>query len=98
MRQVLQHLTNQQIEAALLNLEASGARCIIIAEDVFDGTRNSEPNEDLPHASVGTRSNFGSGVLLDRSPFNRQVELIESVREKNFGSQLVIYRLLFRLL
>lgn len=96
-RQVLQHLTNRQVEAALDNLEASEARWIIVAEDVVNGPRNASPNTDLPHISVSTRSNFGSGVLLNQPPFSRPAELIASVaedRENGAGPELVVHRLL----
>ena len=96
-RQVLLHLTNQQIESALVNLETSDAKWIIVAEDVFRGIRNDSPNTDLPHVSVGTRSNLGSGILLNQPPFKRRVELITSIPEKDWadsGPELVLQRLL----
>jgi len=70
-RQVLQHLTNAQIEKILQNLEGSSWRRALITESVHDPRNNPSPNLDLPSHSVRTRTSFGSGVFLDKPPFNR---------------------------
>jgi hypothetical protein len=70
-RQVLQHLTNAQIEKILQNLDASNWRRVLITESVHDPRNNSIPNLDLPSHSVRTRTSMGSGVFLDKPPFNR---------------------------
>jgi len=70
-RQVLQHLTNAQIEKILQNLEASNWRRALITESVHDPRNNPSPNLDLPSHSVRTRTSIGSGVFLDKPPFNR---------------------------
>jgi hypothetical protein len=77
LRQVLQHLTNCQIERVLKNIELGGATFAIIAEDV---PIYCIPNIDLPAHSGFTRGYFlpPSGVFIDKSPFNRHANLIGS--------------------
>jgi len=75
-RQVLQHLTNSQIEKVLLNLEASKWRRVLITEDVHDPMHNTTPNLDLPSHSVRTRRFMGSGVFVDRPPFSREANRV----------------------
>jgi hypothetical protein len=75
-RQVLQHLTNAQIEQILKNLEASNWRRVLITEDVHNPLNNQQPNLDLPSHTVRTRVSLSSGVFLDKAPFNRQVNRI----------------------
>jgi hypothetical protein len=73
-RQVLQHLTNAQIEQILKNLEASEWRRALITEDVHDPENNQTPNLDLPSHTVRTRVSMNSGVFLDKDPFNRDAK------------------------
>jgi Methyltransferase domain len=75
-RQVLQHLTNSQIERILQNLEASEWRRVLITEDVHDPRGNKLPNIDLPSHTVRTRVSLGSGVFVDKEPFSRQATRI----------------------
>ena len=75
-RQVLQHLTNTQIERILKNLEASDWRRVLITEEVYDPRSNDLPNLDLPSHTVRTRVSLGSGVFVDEEPFNRRAKRI----------------------
>jgi hypothetical protein len=70
-RQVLQHLTNRQVEQILTTLEASDWRRALITEDVCNPRYDPIPNLDLPSHTIRTRTSLNSGVFIDRAPFNR---------------------------
>jgi hypothetical protein len=78
-REVLQHLTNAQIEMILKNLEASTWRRVLISESVYDPRNNQSPNLDLPSHSVRTRGSQGSGVFVDKPPFSRPAKRIATL-------------------
>jgi SAM-dependent methyltransferase len=86
-RQVMQHLTNLQIEKILANLDASSWRRALITEDVYDPLRNQSSNIDLPSHSVRTRRSLGSGVFIDRPPFNREANRIATIYSTEDGRQ-----------
>ena len=93
-RQVLQHLTNAQISRILKNLEASEWRRALITEDVCDRSDDGPPNIDLPSHSVRTRVSLGSGVYIDKEPFNRpanRIAYIEGADTKESG--LLVFEL-----
>lgn len=71
-RQVFQHLSNAQVEAALRHLSAF--RYLIISEHQPTGVpfRDFQPNTDKPHGP-DTRVHDRSGIFLDQPPFNRPV-------------------------
>jgi len=75
-RQVFQHLTNEQIECALRRLEASQSRYILIAEHITRPELMSAPNIDLPSHTVRTRVGLKSGVMISLPPFSRDATLI----------------------
>jgi hypothetical protein len=85
-RQVLQHLTNSQIEKILRNLEAGRWRRALISESVHDPANNQVPNLDLPSHSVRTRASLGSGVFIDRPPFNRPARRIATLYASEDGT------------
>jgi hypothetical protein len=74
-RQVLQHLTNAEIELILANVEKSGTKFCIIAEHLPAVKEFIRPNIDLPTHSFGVRSWIGSGVMIDQPPFSRPANL-----------------------
>lgn len=78
-RQVLQHLTNAQIERILVNLEASQWRRVLISESVCDPENGQRPNIDLPSHSVRSRGSLGSGVFIDREPFSRRARRLTTI-------------------
>jgi SAM-dependent methyltransferase len=78
-RQVLQHLTNAQIEKALTNIENSGARYAIIAEHIMRPQIMLAPNLDIPSHSVLTRVGMKSGVVVTSPPFSKAAQLLELV-------------------
>jgi hypothetical protein len=67
LRQVLQHLSNDQILAVLPKLNRF--RWTFISEHQASPSRLRTANIDKPHGG-GIRAGFGSGVFLDRPPFN----------------------------
>ena len=71
-RQVLQHLSNNEI-SIVLNA-CSRYRYVLITEDVYGGA-NVHPNLDKP-AGWDTRIHERSGVYLDQPPFNLQVRTV----------------------
>ncbi len=69
-RQVLQHLSNEQILRILDN--CGHYKYLIVTEHHPDPRRPATPNLDKPHGP-DTRILDGSGVYLDHPPFNRAV-------------------------
>ena len=69
-RQVLQHLSNAQVARVLERCESYPF--LIVTEHVpaVDGVRSI--NLDIPHGPH-TRVDHGSGLFLDRPPFNRSI-------------------------
>jgi hypothetical protein len=96
-RQVLQHLTNAQIEKVLQNLEASTWRRALITEDVCDPANDPAPNIDLPTHSVRTRTPLRSGVYIDQAPFHRAATRLtffpRAEADKESRSGLLIFEL-----
>jgi hypothetical protein len=70
-RQVLQHLSNDQIAAVLPKLNQF--RWCFITEHHPTPARLSKPNDDKPHCD-SIRIRRGSGVFLDQPPFNIHTE------------------------
>jgi len=67
-RQVLQHLSNEQVSRVLRRCE--GYRYLIVTEH-FPGAVQSI-NLDIPHGPH-TRVDYGSGLFLDQPPFRRSI-------------------------
>jgi Methyltransferase domain len=86
-RQVLQHLTNAQIERILSNLEASEWRRALITEDVCRPGNNPIPNLDMPSHSARTRIPLGSGVFIDEPPFNRAAKRLAVIHGAPAGEE-----------
>ncbi len=66
-RQVFQHLSNDQILAVLPKLDRY--RCSFVTEHHPSETHLRRPNVDKPHGA-GIRTRQRSGVFLDQPPFN----------------------------
>jgi SAM-dependent methyltransferase len=73
-RQVLQHLSNSEIEAVLLRCK--GFKYVLVTEHV--PIHCSMPNIDKVHGPH-TRLHRHSGVFLNRAPFSRQLKTILNV-------------------
>jgi SAM-dependent methyltransferase len=86
-RQVLQHLTNAQIEMILNGLERGIWRRALISESVHNPENNQLPNLDLPSHSVRTRTSLGSGVFIDRPPFSRLAKRIATIYSSVDGAR-----------
>ncbi|MGI8786800.1 MAG: class I SAM-dependent methyltransferase [Pyrinomonadaceae bacterium] len=87
-RQVLQHLSNAEIEKVLRS--AGKYKFLIITEHYPNPQKDFEPNLDIPHGP-SVRVQFDSAVVLDAPPFNLKnikilldVEAEEGTRIKTF--------------
>ena len=84
-RQVLQHLSNYDIQNILNNINLSNAKYLCITEHL-PIENNFTPNIDKP-TSVGIRLSLGSGVDIEKSPFtffsksSSELSNIETVAE-----------------
>jgi len=85
-RQVLQHLSNEEIARALANLKRT-YRLIAITEHQPVLARDSKPNLDKPHGP-DTRLTDGSGVFVDRPPFNEAVSVLCEVPSGEPGGRI----------
>jgi SAM-dependent methyltransferase len=75
-RQVFQHLSNSEIQAALDNVLRT--YCLaFITEHIYVG-RGAKPNLDISHGP-GTRVQIKSGVLIDHPPFNVSAALVGDI-------------------
>ena len=87
-RQVLQHLSNAEIEQVLENTQKF--KHLIITEHYPNPDKEFVPNLDIPHGP-SVRVQFDSAVVLDKPPFNLanvklllDVEAEEGTRIKTF--------------
>ena len=80
-RQVLQHLSNQQISRVVD--ACSRYRYVLITEGVYAGPR-VRPNLDKP-AGWDTRIHEQSGVFLDLPPFNLPVQTVLEIPDSRTG-------------
>jgi len=90
-RQVLQHMSNDQIDAVLRNLD--DRQHVIIAEHHPAPDRLQRPNEDK-RPGRGTRIGYRSGVFPERPPFSRAYDVIGSTATRpiaSSGERIVIY-------
>jgi SAM-dependent methyltransferase len=71
-RQVLQHLSNEQISRVLAN--CAKFPYLVVTEDVYKGP-NMRPNLDIMHGP-DNRLFRRSGVFLDREPFAMRVQKV----------------------
>ena len=97
-RQVLQHLSNEQIECVLLNIEASSARKVLITEHAMCAPYRKIMNSKLGMHYVGTRVSSGSGVDIGLPPFSRSRTILKQLQpgmenRANPNSALFIYEL-----
>jgi len=88
-RQVLQHLTNAQVESILENVGRTGFRFVLIAEHQPTDDKLAKPNQDLPSQSNGIRAQFNSGIYPDQPPFSRPMQRIAQF--EGDGGHLAIY-------
>jgi SAM-dependent methyltransferase len=75
-RQVLQHLTNSEISAALDNILRTYP-LVFITEHIYV-CQGARPNLDIAHGP-GTRVPVKSGVVLDQPPFSLRAEVAGNI-------------------
>jgi SAM-dependent methyltransferase len=75
-RQVLQHLTNSEVQAALDNILKT-YRLAFITEHIYVGA-GAKPNLDIPHGP-GTRAQIKSGIQVDCPPFSKDATLVADI-------------------
>lgn len=93
-RQVLQHLSNQDIQAFLDNITGK-YKYLIITETTHRSWR-FKPNKDIP-SGPGTRFHKKSGVVLDAPPFNLKYKKKILLCEPNFKKEFLpttLYKLI----
>lgn len=90
-RQVLQHLSNAEVQSILSNTEKF--KYLIVTEHYPHPEIAAVPNLDIPHGD-GMRLHFDSAVYLDKPPFNLKavkllldVEAEEGTRIKTFVAE-----------
>lgn len=76
-RQVLQHLSNAEVQMVLENVRHTYP-IAFITEHVYVG-RGCKPNLDITHGP-GTRVPWRSGVFIDQPPFNLPAALVADVQ------------------
>lgn len=76
-RQVLQHLSNDQVAAVLAR--CSQYRYVVITEDVYTGAAAAAPNLDKPHG-WDTRTCSRSGLYLELPPFSLPASKVLDIR------------------
>lgn len=91
-REVLQHLSNGQVNKVLKKLvPMAESNNILITNTV---SRNPERlNMDIPPGSA-SRAGMKSGLWLDKPPFNMRVEEKLRVQHKNHDTEIITCRLL----
>tara|TARA_B100000989_G_scaffold124718_3_gene92325 strand:- start:1921 stop:2643 length:723 start_codon:yes stop_codon:yes gene_type:complete len=81
LRQVLQHLSNDDIENMLNNITLSGAKCLCVTEHLpID--KKFVSNIDKP-TGVGIRLGLGSGIDVEEYPFEFNVDSSKILIEIN---------------
>ena len=93
LRQVLQHLSNAMIAKVLAKLPMS-YRYLVLTEDI-PLQEGFAPNRDKP-TGPGTRTQFGSGVVVEAAPFALpfiRKEVICELMLENSRLQTIVYHL-----
>lgn len=88
-RQVFQHLTNNEIRAVIKKLDKY--RWVIITEDVYSKQNAIEYNKNIDFDRK-TRRQKQSGVYLEEAPFNMEVEVLHKYTHKD-NAEMVMYLL-----
>jgi SAM-dependent methyltransferase len=83
-RQVLQHLSNEEIRMALLNILRTYP-VVIITEHLYVGP-GFRPNLDIAHGP-GTRVPLKSGVFIDQPPFGVNASVVGDLRCGEGGTE-----------
>lgn len=86
-RQVLQHLSNQEILQFFEN--AKKYQYILVTERVTKDALLSDYNIEKPHGS-SNRVRVGSGIYLDKSPFNKKCKEIRRINCNEMHDMITI--------
>jgi len=89
-RQVLQHLANDEVESVLRNVERSGNRLVLVVEGGVSGPDARAYNIDLGTHGPFLRTEIGSGIEIDKAPFSRPAKHIATFTFRT-GSVLRYY-------
>ena len=81
-RQVLQHLSNDEIRRVIANCK--NYRYLLVTEDVYAG-KKLEPNLDMSHGP-DTRTYKQSGVFLELAPFNLPTRCVLEISRPQLGT------------
>ena len=85
-RQVLQHLSNEQIACILEHLPE---RCsYLLVTETVPGKQGFVPNLDMP-PGPGVRVDHGSGIVLTAKPFSLAVVAEVALRDTPFGESRI---------
>jgi hypothetical protein len=98
-RQVLQHLGNDDIKSFVKNLNRTKPYDHLIVTEHVPATEGFAPNVDMPSGSW-IRVEFGSGVVLEKPPFNLRhlsSEILCAVDQPAYGEEAIIRTIHYRL-
>lgn len=87
-RQVLQHLSNDEIELILNNIKSANAKYALIVEFIPSAAVYDGPNIDLK--SHGPLIRPRSAVEIDKPPFSRDAKIVDQCAYKGDG-RLIYY-------
>ena len=79
-RQVLQHLSNQQVAEILIKLRKY--KYLIICDHIPGG--KFTPNKDKKHGA-DIRLKYNSGLVFNEEPFNENLKIVDTFTLENFG-------------
>lgn len=97
-RQVLQHLSNGDIEKILENIKKSGAKYLCITEHL-PYEKGFTPNIDKP-SGVGIRLGLGSGICIEEHPFkfpSKSIKVLLNIETKAEGLKSFLQTKLYTL-
>lgn len=90
-REVLQHLTNEQIELILANIEKSNSKYVLISDMSVALEKISVPNKDLYSHGPKARNSESSAVVVFEPPFSRNAKVIAKLPGSQNDNYLYVY-------
>ena len=91
-RQVLQHLTNDQILAVISRVKESKPKYVLIFEHVFGPKNDTCSNIDLVCNGPHTRVGYQSGVYLEEPPFSLSPEKVYEERIEDVFMRTILWK------
>lgn len=86
-RQVLQHLSNTEIEKFVKNIK--GKFQFLIVTESLSKSMFFKPNKDI-NTGPGIRIHKKSGVVLEKEPFNLEFSKLDVIMEETKGRELFV--------